>query len=132
MRNFLIATKQAAVYIQSCKYKLVYLKIFHMSRVKNFKMQMQKPLVKRSFYCSAHVQDIIVVYLVPIVVQPQQWQRLLREIAGASPESGKIEVIFDIRFRLLCSTQYHYLWSNLMRRSNCVFLQNKSFGWPVC
>ena len=98
MRNFLIATKQAAVYIQSCKYKLVNVKIFHMLRVKNFKMQMQKPLVKRSFYCSAHGQDIIVVYLVPIVVQPQQRQRLLREIAGASPESGKIDVIFEIRF----------------------------------
>ena len=66
MRHFLIVTKQAAVKIQSCKYKLINeKKKSHMLSVKYFKMQVQKPSLKRSFYCSAHVQDIILVYLIP-------------------------------------------------------------------
>ena len=67
-----------------------------MLSVKHFKMQVQKPLVKRSFYCSAHVQDIILVYLIP-TCRGTMTKTLVRNYWG---QSGKLDDRGDICHRI--------------------------------
>ena len=44
---------------------MVNVKKSHTLSVKYFKMQVQKSSLKRLFYNSAHVEDIILIYLIP-------------------------------------------------------------------
>ena len=93
-----------------------------MLSVNHFKAQVQKPWLKRSFDCSAHVQDVILVYLIPKCRETPAMMKALKGNCWASQESGTIEVIFVIRFRLPSFNQFHHLWSDLMTRNNsCIF-----------
>ena len=65
-----------------------------MLRVKHFKMQVQKASLKRSFYWSAHVQDSILIYLIPKCPEiPAMTKTLAGNCWG---QSGKLDDRGDI------------------------------------
>ena len=60
----------------------------------NFKMQVPKPSMKRSFYCSAHVRDLMSVYLIP---KCREIPALTKTLVGNCwGQSGKLDDRGDI------------------------------------